>query len=68
MDNHEFQQKIKRIAYSSILFCCSIMLLGLFFVLAYLNIIPFNTSNDNLYGIDLDFVEPYEAYFDVSLF
>jgi len=43
------------------------MLLGLFFVLAYLNIIPFNTSNDNLYGIDLDFVEPYEAYFDVSL-
>lgn len=70
MDNQEFQKKIKRIAYSSILFCGSIMLLGLFFILVYLNVIPLHRSNDVLddsYSIDLDFKEPYQEYFDVSL-
>jgi thiosulfate dehydrogenase len=70
MNNQEFQIKIKRIAYSSILFCCSLMLIGFFLLLVYLNVIPLNkfgTDLDNSYVIDLDFKEPYQAYFDVSL-
>ena len=70
MNNREFQKKIKRIAYSSILFCCSLMIIGFFLLLVHLNVIPlnkFSTDLDNSYVIDLDFKEPYQAYFDVSL-
>jgi len=70
MNNQEFQKKIKKLAYSSILFCCSLMLISFILLLVYLNIIPLNISKDNFdntYTIDLDFEEPYQAYFDVSL-
>ena len=70
MNNQEFKKIIKRIAYSTILFGCSLIFIGLLLLLTQHNIISFNNTDsrlDNSYVINLDFEEPYQAYFDVSL-
>lgn len=70
MKNQKTERKIKQIAYGSIFFGCSLIFTGFLILLIQYNVISFSEKQsniDNSYIINLDFQEPYQEYFDVSL-
>lgn len=70
MKDQKTERKIKQIAYGSIFFGSTLIFMGLLVLLIHFNVISFNSNYndiDNSYVINLDFQEPYQEYFDVSL-